>query len=62
MGCLDAKEGGRVPGVDLKAESKRKTEWGVWKKNGVSVSWEDTMEERRESPLHGPNQFDGQQQ
>ena len=39
MGCLDAKEGRRVPGVDLKAESKRKTKWGVWKKNGVSMLW-----------------------
>lgn len=48
MGCLDAKEGGRVLGVDLKTERKRKKEWDVWKKSGTAVSWEDSGGKKEE--------------
>lgn len=52
MGYLEAEEGGRVLGLDLKAESGSKMVWGIWKKSGAAVSWEDTVEEgrKREPP------------
>lgn len=41
IGCLEAKESGRVQGVDLKAESRSKMEWGIWIKSEAAVSWEE---------------------
>lgn len=32
---LDDKEGGRVLGADLEAESRRHMGWGIWKRSGV---------------------------
>ena len=37
MGCLGAEEGGRVLGMDLKPERRKKMEWGIWKKYGCCV-------------------------
>lgn len=50
MGCQEAEEGGRVLGVDLKAESRRIIEWDVCKKSVVAVSWVDIVEEKRREP------------
>lgn len=47
MGCLEAEDGGRVLGVDQKVQSGLKMEWGIRKKSGTAVSWDDTEEEKR---------------
>ena len=55
MSFQESEEGGKVLGVDLKAESRRIIEWDVCKKSVVSVSWVDTVEKkRRREPLAWP--------